>query len=121
MATKVNKERPVPLFGAGGFIETDPEKMLTEQGGRWLLRQHKERLVAAGAILIIAGKTHVRPSIWRRVVIELGEEAARAKVVSDKAREVSERRSVVKSLEAMLDAERTALRTAEAAAKREAA
>lgn len=111
-----SSERPVPLFGAGGWIENDPEKLLTQQGARYVVREHKLRLVAAGAVLIIAGKVHVFPSIWRRVVIELGAQAARARVVDDTAREVAQRRTMVKSLEAMLAEEKANLRSAEAAA-----
>lgn len=93
------RETPVPLFGEGGWIEKDPEHMLTEQSARYVQRQNKARLAAEGATLIIGGRIYVRPTIWRRVVIALGEEAARAKVIDDKQRALAVRKQSLQALQ----------------------
>jgi len=78
----LHPEAPVPLFGDTGFIATDPDKILpSEESGRWLIRQDKGRLAASGALLYLAGRWYVLPSLFRAAVIEMGRDAARAKFI----------------------------------------
>lgn len=42
----------------------------------WYVRQHRDRLVADGALLMIAGTWHVQPARFDEIVLELGAKAA---------------------------------------------
>lgn len=75
------EEIPAPLFGEGGFLATD-RLIPSEQAARWLVRQHGQRLVARGALLLICGRWHVMPRAFRRAVVELGHDAAQARVAA---------------------------------------
>jgi len=47
----------------------------------WFLRQHRDRLVAAGALVLLSGAWHANASAFDAVVLEVGQEAAKRRRV----------------------------------------
>jgi hypothetical protein len=47
----------------------------------WFVRQHKSELVERGAILMIAGRWFVEPSVFDAYIVEHGKTAARAALI----------------------------------------
>ncbi len=49
----------------------------SEQSLQWFVRQNRERLVATGALRLIAGRWHALPARFDAVVLEAGQAAAK--------------------------------------------
>lgn len=54
----------------------------TIHSANWWIRVHREKLVAAGALIYIAGRLRFHPQKFQQVAIEIGSEAARLRVAA---------------------------------------
>lgn len=61
------------------------DKLQTLNAWRWFYRRNRARLVAAGAVVMVANRVYLRPSVVDQVLIEVGIEAARGEDVADAA------------------------------------
>lgn len=44
----------------------------TRQSFEWFIRVHRDRLVAAGAMILVAGRWRFHPASFKDVVVEIG-------------------------------------------------
>lgn len=61
------------------------DKLQTLNAWRWFYRRNRARLVAAGAVVMLANRIYLRPAVVDQVLIEVGIEAARGGDVADAA------------------------------------
>lgn len=72
--------RVAALVGLNEYREPRAGVFASEQALLWFIRQHKARLIEAGALLLISNRTQIDAVAFDRVVIEAGQRAAVARL-----------------------------------------